>query len=168
MTPTSTSTPTATPAVTLRRAEALVGLPYVEGSFDCMHLAVLAQRELFGRVVAWPDARRHPAGRRTMAAAIARHRETVADPVARPAAGDAVLFLQRVHGEVQWHVGTLLTDAAGCLWVLHASAAAGASLLETLADCVAAGFAVEGFYRWRLAAEGTESAPAGADGAGDE
>ena len=143
--------------VTLRQAQALVGLPYVAGTNDCMHLAVRAQRELFGRTVAWPGDARHPAGRRTMAAAIARQREAMADPVARPAAGDAVLFLQRAGADLLWHVGTLLTDAAGSLWVLHASAAAGASLLEPLADCRAAGLAVEGFYRWRLAADRAEA-----------
>ena len=39
------------PAVTLRQAEALVGLEHVPGRFDCMHLAVLAQQVLFSRVV---------------------------------------------------------------------------------------------------------------------
>lgn len=138
------------PAVTLRDAEALVGLPYVEGTADCMHLAVLAQRRLWGRAVGWQQ-QRHPLGRGLQAAMIRRHIGALAAPLGEhdtPRSGDAVLW--RMHADTpaeRFHIGTLLVDG-GERWVLHTTAALRASVLQRLADCAAAGLHFEGFYRW--------------------
>lgn len=141
----------------LRRAEALVGLPVVPGEFDCAHLALRAQRELFGRELAWPLPGRHPQGRRGQAAAFARWRPALARKVDTeidtPASGDAVLFEQpREGGSAEWHIGTLIVDDTGERWVLHTRAGVERSVLERLADCRARALRVEGIYRWTAAA----------------
>lgn len=141
------------PAVTLRQAEALVGLAYVDGEFDCAHLAVMAQEYLFGRTVHLPLKGRHPAGRAGQAAAILRHRDELAsrlEEAADVATGDAVLFtFEDVDGRVCWHIGTLLLQG-GERWVLHTSEALRSSVLQRLDDCMRDGLFVEGFYRWRV------------------
>lgn len=135
--------------VTLRDAEALVGMPYVEGTFDCAHLAVLAQHTLFGRDVLIPG--RHPAGLRTQAAAIARLRFTVAEQVDLPATGDVALFIaEAAAGALQWHIGTVFLHG-GDQWVLH-TRADDASRLQRVADVLRFGMLLEGFYRWKTSA----------------
>lgn len=134
---------------TLRDAEALVGMPHVDGEFDCAHLAKLAQQRLWGRQLAWPLPQKHPSGVRSRAAAVLRWREQLTDPVARPAAGDVVLFLRVLEsGQRDWHIGTVLM-AHGQPWVLHTHGGLAASVLEPLSACRMRGLHVEGFYRWR-------------------
>lgn len=136
-----------TRAVTLRDAEALVGLPYVAGEFDCMHLARLAQRTLFCREVPEPVTR-HPRTRAAQAQAIEAHRAQVAQPQPQPETGDAVLFIdQDDRGRRQMHIGTLIFSPTGEAWVLHIRAG-DLSLLQRLEDCKRCGLRVEGFYRW--------------------
>lgn len=138
-------------AVTLRDAEALVGLPYRAGRADCMHLAVLAQRQLFGRVVRWPADARHPLRAADQVETIGRHLADLARPLqpCEPAiTGDAVLWQAGIGSDAQhWHIGTLFV-ALGERWVLHTTAALGASVLQPLAECGAQGLHFEGFYRW--------------------
>ncbi|MGI9218600.1 MAG: hypothetical protein ACR2JA_16570 [Hydrogenophaga sp.] len=134
---------------TLRAAEALVGLPYVARSFDCMHLAVLAQQQLFGRTVRWAGGL-HPA-RPTYQVALVRDAiGDVARPLAageQPEAGDAVLWLAGGGRSTHFHIGTLLLHA-GEQWVLHTSEALGTSVLQRLAECPLTGLRLEGIYRW--------------------
>lgn len=131
----------------LRRAESLVGLPYVEGQFDCGHLAVLAARELFGREVQLPVAQPHPCAARDQAAALAVCRRELARKVAEPQPGDLALFIEDLGiGAHQWHVGTLVAWQPEP-WVLHTYAGA-ASVLQRLADCRRCGLVLEGWYRW--------------------
>lgn len=135
----------------LKQAEQLVGLPYVERTFDCAHLAVLAQERLFGRCVAQQLPAVHPAGIRGASSWMRRYCLQMAEPVAEPVDGDAVLFTEDDgRGGRRWHIGTVLLRHSE-RWVLHTSANLGASLLQTLADCALSGLAVEGFYRWREA-----------------
>lgn len=133
---------------TLRDAEALVGLPYVEGQFDCGHLLVRAQRELFGREVELPLRGPRPTTDLGQAAAIVRCREALGRRVHLPAHGDGVLFTEAAaDGTRRWHVGTVLIEH-GQRWVLH-TRAGHASLLQRLDDCVRMGLRLEGFYAWR-------------------
>lgn len=138
--------------VTLRQAEALVGLPYIDGDADCMHLAVRAQSELFGRTVNWP-ARRHPRGVRGQVALVERHLDELAvllvdDDI--PASGDAVLWTadDDAGKGLRYHIGTLLVQASE-MWVLHTNAGLGESVLQRLVECPAQGLRLEGIYRWR-------------------
>lgn len=135
-----------TPAPTLRQAEGLVGLTYVPGRFTCMHLALLAQRELFGRDVAPQLAGRLPVRGEDQGRLLARWREVVASPVVDARTGDAVLFKDG-GGEWEWHIGTLFVEG-GEHWVLHTHQGIGASVLERLRDTPRRGLRVEGFYRW--------------------
>lgn len=133
--------------VTLRQAEALVGLEYIPGHFDCMHLAVLAQRVLFNRLVAW-DLPLHPRGQRHQAVLVQRHCAELADRLPegeQPVSGDAVLWIRT--GDGGYHIGTLIVQA-GVRWVLHTSEATGSSVLQRLADMPAQGLRLDGFYRW--------------------
>jgi hypothetical protein len=135
----------------LRQAEQLVGLEYVPGSFDCGHLAVLAQQRLFARQVQLPLPGERPQTPRAQATALARCREalcTQLDDGVRPLSGDVALFVEEAEGGgIQWHIGTVLAPP-GQLWVLHI-VDGGHSLLQRLEDCCRMGLWLEGFYRWR-------------------
>lgn len=134
---------------TLRAAESLVGLPYVARSFDCMHLAVLAQQQLFGRTVRWAGGV-HPARPAHQVALLRDAIGDVARPLAdgeQPEGGDAVLWLAGGGRGTHFHIGTLLLHA-GEQWVLHTSEELGASVLQRLAECPLAGLRLEGIYRW--------------------
>lgn len=136
--------------VTPRQAEALVGLPFVDGEFDCVHLAVRAQADLWGRVVRWPAGTRHPRGRRGQAAEIERTRDQVVDAIDVPESGDIVLMRQRLaNGAFQYHVGTLIIHA-GQRWVLHVFEGHH-SVLQPEADVYIDGTSRDGYYRWRVA-----------------
>jgi hypothetical protein len=135
----------------LRKAERLVGQQHVDGSFDCAHLAVQAQREIFGREVRLPyGTAPHPMGRLGQMAAISSLRDVLADHVADGDTGDAVLFAQQTPQGKRWHIGTLIVEA-GDVWVLHTHGGAGASVLERLRELAPRGLRVEGYYRWRNA-----------------
>lgn len=135
--------------VTLRDAEAFVGLAYTPRTFDCMHLALLVQDRLFGRSIRDPLAAVHPEGVRSQARAVLMHREALADLVSHPQTGDAVLFVEPdAAGRVNYHIGTCFMDPAQRLWVLH-TRLHGSSLLQPLSVCKQQGLQVEGFYRWK-------------------
>lgn len=145
------NSPAVVPAPTLHQAEALVGLPYVPGHFDCGHLAVLVQERLFGRAVDLPLPGPRPSSPVGQARALARCREALCNPLAdalRAQTGDVVLFIEEAPGGgVQWHIGTVFKTPAE-LWVLHIRDG-GSSVLQRLADCLRHGLMLEGFYRWK-------------------
>ncbi len=146
-------------AVTLRQAEALVGLNYDARHFDCAHLAVLAQAKLFGRVVAAQLPKSHPVRPLLQHRLLSELRDELAtriDAPEMPVSGDVVLFkewLPVAHGSCleSWHIGTLLLEY-GERWVLHTHAGVGRSVLERLTGCAARGLRPEGFYRWKVVA----------------
>lgn len=135
--------------VTLRDAEPFVGLPYVPGSFDCMHLALEVQAKLFGRYIRDPLGAHHPCGTRAQERALHLHRETLAELVAQPQTGDAVLFVEpQAGGQLGYHIGTVFMDHTQRCWVLH-TRFPHSSLLQPLSVCQNLGLQVEGFYRWK-------------------
>lgn len=122
--------------------EAYIGLPYIEGEQDCAELVARVQREVFGRAVTVPRVRADgPFGK---SAQIAQGAVDLADPVAVPADGDAVLM--KVRG--LWHVG-LWFEQAGEQWVLHALRSSGQVVAHRMRALAAMGIRVEGFYRMR-------------------
>lgn len=132
--------------VTLRQAETLVGIPYVEGSFDCVHLVALTHQQLFGRTVPIPQL--HPRGRRGQAAVIARLTSAVVERVAEPATGDVGLYIETEDdGGERFHVGTVFLQA-GERWLLHAHATSGFSVLQREGDALRMGLRLDGYYRW--------------------
>lgn len=146
------------PSELLRRAEMYVGRTCLPGRFDCVHLAVLVQEEVFGRTLpAVPGVgKRHPVDPVAQHDLIESACDSLADAVDRPETGDAVLFKHavQVRGTYLvdvWHVGTLFIDGCGQHWVLHTHAGSGSVVLEGLAACKARGLRLEGFYRWKVA-----------------
>ncbi len=131
----------------LRQAQKYVGLDYVAGEFDCADLAVLVQRELFGREVPLPATRRRPGGARGQAREINLWRDALAVPIDAPVTGCAVLLSEPDGGGRTWHVGTVFMDAHQA-WVLHNNFAQGSAALQRLADLRRWGMRLEGFYQW--------------------
>ena len=124
-----------------------VGIPYCPRHMDCADLAMLVQRELFGRVVDLPGRRPRPLELVAQAREIAAMSSQLADPVDHPKDGDAVLM--REAGTTQTgHIGTYFFINF-TPYVLHTSHALGGSLLHRLQDLKGYGLAVEGYYRWK-------------------
>lgn len=124
-----------------------VGIPYDLRRMDCADLAIQVQRELFGRAVNLPGKRHRPLRGGDQAQAIDAMAGQLADPVAQPQDGDAVLM--RDAGQVQaGHIGTYFFLNFTPM-VLHTSHALGASVLHRVQDLPGYGLQVEGFYRWK-------------------
>lgn len=124
-----------------------IGIPYDERRMDCADLAMLVQRELFGREVLLPGKRPRPLRSDEQAAAIAAYSAQLADPVTHPQDGDAVL-MREVGAQAAGHIGTYFF-LNYTPYVLHTTALLGASVLHRLQDLSATGLTVEGFLRWK-------------------
>lgn len=134
-------------------SQAYVGLPWIEGQFDCADLVAKVRREVFGQEITLPtDHGEGPFGR---SATIARHVAEYAAPTEAPQEGDGVLLIAR--GRVQ-HIG-LLCVIGSERWVLHncqtkeARARGeigryGQSVLTRERDLERFGYRIEGYYRW--------------------
>lgn len=137
--------PTPTPP-TLRDAQRLVNLPYVDGVFDCGHMVILTQLELFGRRVDLPL--QHPRGRCGQAALIGRLSETLVDPVETPVSGDVALYSQPdADGGAHYHLGTVFVQC-GERWLLHVQLDR-RSVLQREIDARRLGLQLQGYFRLR-------------------
>lgn len=124
-----------------------VGIPYCPRHMDCADLALLVQRELFGRAVVLAGKRARPLEPFDQASAIASYCDELGTFVEQPLDGDAVLMrdFDAVHAG---HVGIyVFTNYAP--HVLHTSHKLGASVLHRVQDLQGYGLAVEGYYRWK-------------------
>jgi len=119
-----------------------LGRPCVLGEMDCAILVEQVEAEVFGRHLALPSERRP--GPFWLSAQIASHRH-LAQRVDQPREGDGVLL--RANGRLQ-HIGVYVV-IAGVAHVLHAAQSAGAVVRHRIDRLDAAGYAVEGYYRWR-------------------
>ncbi|TXI23129.1 MAG: peptidoglycan endopeptidase [Roseateles sp.] len=129
--------------VRARDALALLDLPY-STTFDCGHLVIRAQRELFGLDLAL--AQQHPAGRRGQAALLGQLTAELAERVAVPATGDVALYVQDdADGGWHYHLGVVIMEL-GEAWLLHLPAN-GRSLLQRERDARVHGLRLEGYYR---------------------
>lgn len=132
-------------ATIIKRLGGYVGMDYVPGQFDCADLAVLVQREVFGRDVRLPN---RPLGTAGQRAAILRHREAAATRVAVPFTGCAVLFYAlNQKGDQVYHIGTAALHRGEVL-VLHNSYETGGVRMDKLQDLCAWGMKLEGYYAW--------------------
>lgn len=135
----------------LQRAESYVGMPYIDGEFDCADLAARVQWEIFGRVIALPVHRRRPMGARGQAREIHKLQAELAVRIDLPTTGCGVLMYELDRDGTQlWHIGTGFVDRQH-VWVLHNSHALGSAYLQLLVDMQRQGMHVEGYYQWMTA-----------------
>ena len=129
------------------KAQAYVGTLYVPGTYDCGHLFLDVQRDVFGRTLHVPVTGGHAQGRARQAAQIAAVRDALAVRIDAPAHGCAVLTTSTTdNGHLLWHVGTVF-EFGGEAWVLHNSLAMGSAELNPLHSFAWRGLRVEGFYQ---------------------
>lgn len=131
-----------TQSVRLRDVEHYTSRRYSVGSFDCADLAIDVQREVFGREIQLPT---HPRGKRSQAVAISRHADACTRVLNAPKTGCVALMRGQ---EGRWHIGTVVMDAAGAPWVLHAHSAELGVLLQPLAEVSELGLSVVEFREW--------------------
>lgn len=129
-------------SIRLRDVEHYTRRRYNVGSFDCADLAIDVQREVFGREIQLPV---HPRGKRSQAVAIARHADACTRVLSAPQTG-CLALMQGLEG--RWHIGTVVTDAAGTPWLLHAHSAELGVLLHPLAEVSELGLRVIEFREW--------------------
>ncbi len=134
-------------AITLRDAERYVGMEYIEGEFDCASLAVLVQKELFGRTISLPQAGQRARGRRGQAQDILTYQPKLATPVEAPGTGDAVVMWGGAEPARRWHVGTAFVQD-GETWVLHCANEARGVVLQRLSHVLEQGLHLDGCYSW--------------------
>jgi len=132
----------------LARAEKYVGMPYVEGEFDCADLAALVQRELFGRVIGLPVHRERAREAMRRAREIRALKGCIAEPLAAPQTGCGVLTYEPAGHGLRWHIGTAFV-AAGEVWMLHNDFVMGGARLTRVAELGREGSRLEGYYRWK-------------------
>lgn len=125
-----------------------IGIPYCPRRMDCADLAMLVQRELFGKSVQLAGKRPRPLHPAKQDAAIDAYRDQLAVPVEQPQDGDAVL-MREPGAERAGHIGTFFFINYAP-HVLHtASWMQGGSTLHRLQDLSSLGLTVEGYYRWK-------------------
>lgn len=124
-----------------------IGIPYCPRHMDCADLAMLVQSELFGRAVVLPGRRPRPLEAEAQSREIAAMSAQLADPIAAPQEGDAVLMREAGTSNAG-HIGTYFF-LNFTPYVLHTSHALGGSVLHRLQDLKGYGLTVEGFYRWK-------------------
>ena len=134
----------------LAKAEQYVGVPYVEGVFDCADLAAMVQWELFGLMVALPVHRKRPADAMGQAREIHALQAEVADRIELPVTGCGALMYEPTDNGQRWHIGTVFV-AGGEVWLLHNSFTMACACLQRLADLQRFGARLEGYYAWRAA-----------------
>lgn len=122
-------------------SDRFVGLPYIENTADCASLAVLVQKEVFGKEIILPN---RECGLRGMSSQIANLQADYAEKTDSPVDGDAVLMYCR--GRL-FHVG-VYTQINGVDWVLHSLKNAGMVCRHRIRDLEKYNLAFEGFYRW--------------------
>lgn len=127
-------------------AQGYVGREYVPGQYDCAHLAIDVQREVFGRHISLPAP--HRLGRAGQVAQIRALRDELAVRIGTAVHGCGVLITTPLDAGPQWHIGTVLIHR-GETWVLHNSAHIGSAALNLIADFARRGQRIEGFYRWK-------------------
>ncbi|WP_370681022.1 hypothetical protein [Comamonas sp. GB3 AK4-5] len=125
-----------------------VGIPYCPRHMDCADLAMQVQGELFGREVWVANKRPRPFLPAEQDAVISTYCDQLADLVAEPQDGDAVL-MREPGAQMAGHIGTyFFVNYAP--HVLHtATWMQGGSTLHRLQDLSGFGLTVEGYYRWK-------------------
>lgn len=124
-----------------------IGIPYCARRMDCADLAMLLQRELFGRSVLLAGQRPRPLRDDEQVQQIASYCGQLAEPVGTPQTGDAVLMREAGTSRAG-HIGTYFF-LNFTPYVLHTSHALGGSVLHRLQDLKGFGLTVDGYHRWK-------------------
>ncbi len=122
------------------------GLRYCARHMDCADLAILVQKELFGRDVMLAGKRPRPLTAQDQDAAIKDYCAELAHKVDTPQDGDVVLMTEP-GANVAGHIGTYFF-LSYTPYVLHTTAHMGESKFHKIKDLASMGLTVEGFYRW--------------------
>jgi hypothetical protein len=131
-------------------SESYVGRPCGDGAFDCVDLAILVQKEVFGHDIQGLAERMYRGHKgiakfRRMSEEIARRRGDYVDPVVDPKEGDVALIKTRGYFQ---HVG-VFCSIHGEAWILHAADGNGQVVLQRERMLPIRGLTVEGYYRWK-------------------
>lgn len=130
-------------------AQAMVGRPYVVGEFDCAHLYLQVQKEIFGRSLVLPTQySKHAKGRTGQGTQICAARDELARQINAPIHGCAVLLVSPDSNGQRWHIGTIFSRSSDW-WVLHNSSVMGGVSFTRLRDFAWRGQRIEGFYEWK-------------------
>ncbi len=124
-----------------------IGIPYDARHMDCADLAILVQRELYGRDVLLAGKRPRPLRGDEQAQAIRAYTAQLAYPVINARDGDAVL-MREIGAAQAGHIGTYFF-LNFTPYVLHTTALLGGSVLHRVQDLPGSGLALEGYYRWK-------------------
>lgn len=136
----------------LSDAEKYLEYKYVDGEFDCGSLAVLVQRELFDREIDIPHASDRARGARGQASDLAKYQKSLAELVATPATGDAVVMWTTTENGAppfnrRWHIGTAFVQNNE-VWVLHCANEKRGVAIQRLSQIESNGVHVDAFYTW--------------------
>lgn len=123
--------------------DAYIGKPYQEGTYDCAHLLVDVQVNVFHRRVNIPVERAQHIF--LTARKIDEHRETYLEPITEEESqeGDVILMVSR--GRLS-HIGVLAV-IDGIKYVLHNLKSSGNVALHKLRDLDKYALTLNGFYR---------------------
>lgn len=126
-------------------SERYIGLPYIEGGYNCAELVRQVRAEVFGHAVLYPA--EQPTDYRGQARMLRDElpRHVVAlGPTQAPADGDGVVLIARGYPE---HIGIYCLINAEP-YVLHNYIRGGMVVLHRVSDLPAQAIKLEGVYRW--------------------
>lgn len=124
----------------------------VSDRFDCADLAILVEKEVFGKVVQAPSVKDYhqykgPLERfHAMADQVDKLKNDYAVRTDQPSDGDAILLITRGYSQ---HIG-VYTHIYGEPWALHACdmQIGPQVVLQRVRDLFIRGIRVEGYYKW--------------------
>lgn len=120
-----------------------IGREYVEGHYDCAHLLVDVQHNVFNRKVDIPVERAEHIF--LTARKIDEHREHYLEPIAEEQAQDGDVVLMVCRGRLS-HIGVLAV-IDGIKYVLHNLKSSGNVALHRIRDLDRYALRLDGFYR---------------------
>lgn len=124
-------------------SDGYVGLPYIADTFDCVHLVVRVQNEVFGKQITIPVQREEHVFK--LSKQIEEHMETFYEEVPKEDAQDGDLVLMKCAGRLN-HTG-VYTVVGGVPYVLHNLRNLGSVAMHRLRDIEKYGIVFDSVYR---------------------
>jgi hypothetical protein len=126
-----------------------VGLPYVDGVFDCTHLVGKVQEEVFERQIPLPTEREPTTF--GLSAQVDRHKENYFVRLNEDEVEDGDVVIMKCKGRLN-HIGVYFKKGE-TKYVLHNLKNVGAVVAHRLRDLDRVNIQLEGFYRFRSISE---------------